>query len=113
MSKRRDQDYLSDILEAIKRIKIYTKGMTFSQFIKNNKTQDAVVRNIEVIGEATKHLSNEFRKKHPQVPWKEMAGIRDKMIHHYFGVNYEIVWTIVKQELTLLINQVKEISKKE
>jgi len=91
MSRRRDQDYLSDIQEAIARILMYIEGMTFEQFLKDSKTQDAVVRNLEVIGEATKNLSSHFKKAYPQIQWKDMAGVRDKMIHHYFGINYEIV----------------------
>jgi uncharacterized protein with HEPN domain len=65
---------------------------------------------LEVIGEATKNLSSNFKKAHPRIPWKDMAGVRDKMIHHYFGINYDIVWTISKEELANLSNQIKEIS---
>ena len=103
MSKRKDPDYLSDIREAIQRIAAYTAGMTFEQFMKDNKTQDAVVRNLEVIGEATKNLSDHLRKTSTQIPWRDLAGMRDKMIHHYFGINYEIVWTIVQEELSGLL----------
>jgi len=84
MSKRRDQDFLGDIREAIQRIAAYTEDMTYEQFMKDSKTQDAVIRNLEVIGEATKNLSDRLRKAHPQIPWRDLAGMRDKMIHHYF-----------------------------
>lgn len=84
MSDRRDRDYLGDIREAIKRIMIYTTGMTFEQFLEDNETQDAVIRNLEVIGEATKGLSEPLRRTHAHIPWKDLAGVRDKMIHHYF-----------------------------
>jgi uncharacterized protein with HEPN domain len=77
------------------------------------KTQDAVVRNLEIIGEATKNLSVNIRKSHPKVPWKNMMGMRDKMIHHYFGINYEIVWMISKAELTGLLPQIERILAKE
>jgi uncharacterized protein with HEPN domain len=82
MSKRRDQDFLSDICEAIQRIAVYTEGMTIRRFMKDIKTQDAVVHNREVIGEATKNLSSRLRRAYPKIPWKDLAGVRDKMIHH-------------------------------
>jgi len=109
MSKRRDRDYLSDIREAIQRIAAYTAGLNYEQFMQDNKTQDAVVRNLEIIGEATKNLSSHLRTTHPQIPWKDLAGLRDKMIHHYFGINYEIVWTIVKEDLPDLLSQIQDI----
>jgi uncharacterized protein with HEPN domain len=77
------------------------------------KAQDAVVRNLEIIGEATKNLSVNIRKSHPKVPWKDLMGMRDKMIHHYFGINYEIVWTIAKEELAGLLPQIERILAKE
>jgi uncharacterized protein with HEPN domain len=77
------------------------------------KAQDAVVRNFEIIGEATKNLSVNIRKSHPKVPWKDLMGMRDKMIHHYFGINYEIVWTIAKEELAGLLPQIERILAKE
>jgi uncharacterized protein with HEPN domain len=77
------------------------------------KAQDAVVRNLEIIGETTKNLSMNLRKSHPKVPWKNMMGMRDKMIHHYFGINYEIVWTISKEELAGLLPQIERILAKE
>jgi uncharacterized protein with HEPN domain len=113
MSKRRDSDYLSDIREGIHRILTYTAGLTYQQFMGDIKTQDAVVRNLEIIGEATKKLSIHIRKSYPKVPWKDMMGMRDKMIHHYFGVNYEIVWTISKEELIGLLPEFENILAKE
>lgn len=113
MSKRGDMEFLRDIREAIKRIEGYIEEMDYEEFLQDIKTQDAVVRNIEVIGEATKNISNELKGKYPQVPWKELAGVRDKLIHHYFGVNYDIVWTIVKEELPEIIFQIEEIFDKE
>jgi len=113
MSKRRDQDFLGDIQEAMRRIASYTEGMTYEQFMEDNKTQDAVIRNLEVIGEATKNLSSRLRRAHPQIPWKDLAGMRDKMIHHYFGINYEIVWTVAKEELPGLLPRIEDILTKE
>jgi len=71
------------------------------------------VRNLEVIGEATKNLSANLRKSHSDVPWKDLMGMRDKMIHHYFGINYEIVWTIAKEELAGLLPHIESILAKE
>jgi len=81
--------------------------------MNDTKTQDAVIRNLEVIGEATKNISNRLRKKYIQIPWKDMAGMRNKMIHHFFGINYDIVWTIVKEEIRKLLPEVQEIVEKE
>jgi uncharacterized protein with HEPN domain len=113
MSKRKDQDSLNDIREAMQRIATYTKGMSYKRFMKDIKTQDAVVRNLEVIGEATKNLSSPLRKAYPQIPWKDLAGVRDKMIHHYFGISYEIVWKIAREELPGLLPQLEAILKAE
>jgi uncharacterized protein with HEPN domain len=77
------------------------------------KTQDAVVRNLEIIGEAIKNISKGLKKKYPQIPWKDLSGVRDKLIHHYFGVNLDIVWNIVKEELPEVISQIEEILKTE
>ena len=112
MSKRADKECLSDIKEACRRIQSYIRKGNYESFLKDIKTQDAVVRNFEIIGEAAKNISGAFKKKHRRIPWKELAGTRDRLIHHYFGVNFDIVWTIVKQELPKLAIQIKEISKR-
>lgn len=113
MSKRRDREYLSDIHEALKRINTYTGQLNYKQFMNDTKTQDAVIRNLEVIGEATKNLSIRLRKKYIQIPWKDMAGMRDKMIHHYFGINYDIVWEIAKEQISKILSQIEGIIEKE
>ncbi|MBL8189370.1 MAG: DUF86 domain-containing protein [Acidobacteria bacterium] len=99
MSERTDRDFVQDIQEASRRIAEYTTGMSYEAFLADTKTQDAVVRNLEIIGEATKYLSEELRNQHSEIPWKSLAGVRDKLIHHYFGVNFDIVWQIVTVEL--------------
>ncbi len=109
MSERGFIESLSDILEAVKRIRIYTSGMDYETFMDDMKTRDAVVRNLEIIGEASKNVKNDFREKSPEVPWKEMAGMRDKLIHQYFGVNYEIVWTIIHEELPQVFDSINKI----
>lgn len=99
MSKRADQESLSDIREALQRIAAYVQDMTYEAFVQDTKTQDAVIRNLEIVGEAAKNLSEELRAAYPILPWKRMAGARDRLIHHYFGVNLDIVWQIVTSEL--------------
>ena len=110
MSKeRRNKEYLKDIKDSIERVTSYTEGLTYDEFMKDNKTQDAVVRNLEVIGEATKNLSDSLRKKHPQIPWRDLTGVRDKLIHGYFRIDYDIVWNIITKELPLLLPQIEEL----
>lgn len=113
MSERADNDFLRDVREAVRRIKTYTDAMTYDHFLVDIKTQDAVVRNVEIIGEATKSLSTGLREKYPNVPWKGMAGVRDRLIHHYFGVNMDIVWDIVTVELPTLESQIEAILQQE
>ncbi len=112
MSERADRDVLSDIQEAIRRIAVYTAGMTYEPFLADTKTQDAVIRNLEIIGEATKSLSEGLRAKHSGIPWKGMAGVRDRLIHHYFGVNLDIVWQIAVAELPDVASQLAGIQDK-
>lgn len=112
MSKRRDLDYLGDIKEAIELITDYTHRLTFDEFIKDRKTQDAVIRNLEIIGEATKNISGQVKRRYLQIPWRKFAGLRDKIIYHYFGIKYDIIWQ-VKEELSEIVLQVKEVINKE
>jgi uncharacterized protein with HEPN domain len=109
--KKRDKDFLGDIQEAIEMVSLYTKGLTYRKFLDDRKTQDAVIRNFEIIGEASKNISVGFKAKYPEVPWKKLAGLGDKLIHFYFGIDYKIVWNITKKELLGLRKQIKEIIK--
>lgn len=112
MSKKRsDKDFIGDIQEAMKAVALYTKGLTYKAFLEDRKTQDAVVRNFEVMGEAAKNISPAFRGKYPDVPWKEISGLRDKLIHFYFGIDYKIVWNITRKSLPKLRKQIKTIAK--
>jgi uncharacterized protein with HEPN domain len=113
MSERADEDLFRDIREAALRIKNYAAKMTYETFLADIKTQDAVIRNIEILGEATKSLSGDIRRKYRDVPWKSIAGIRDRLIHQYFGVNLDIVWDIVSTELPVLTSQVEQILRQE
>ncbi len=101
--------YLNDINEAIERIEIYIKDITFEEFSKNMLVIDAVVRNFEIIGEATKHIPTEIKTDNPLIKWKEMAGMRDKLVHEYFGVNIEILWKTAKNRLPTLKPLVKKL----
>ncbi len=92
-------DYLNDIFNSICEIEEFVKGMTFSKFVNDRKTVNAVIRSIEVMGEAAKSIPESFRRKHPNIPWKKMAGMRDKLIHEYFGVDLEIVWKMIGNNL--------------
>ncbi len=107
---RRDKDYLSDIQDAIQRILAYTEGLSYEQFLADRKTQDAVIRNLQVIGEAVKKLSASIRKAHARVPWKTMAGMRDRIVHEYFGINCDVVWTVARQELPRLVPEIESLS---
>ena len=91
MHKRGDNEYLKDILIACENILEYTEGYEFNKFMKDRKTQDAVLRNIEIMGEAVKNISNNLKRKHPNVEWYEIARTRDKLIHSYFGVDLDVV----------------------
>jgi len=111
--KRRDKVFVGDLKEAIEMIGLYTKGLTYKDFLQDRKTQDAVVRNFEVIGEASKNISAGFKAKYPDILWKTIAGLRDKLIHFYFGIDYKIVWNITKKELPKLKKQINSILKSE
>jgi uncharacterized protein with HEPN domain len=100
--------YLSNIKECIERIEEYTKGGK-EEFMQNKMIQDAVIRNFEIIGEATKRLSPELRSQYSDVPWQQMAGLRDVLIHDYLKVNLNLVWQIIEQNLSDLKRQVTAI----
>ncbi|MBF0338959.1 MAG: DUF86 domain-containing protein [Nitrospirae bacterium] len=93
---RKTSLYLKDMLDAMTAIERFVTGIGYEEFRDDDKTSSAVIRKFEIIGEATKHITQEIRIKYPQIPWKEMAGFRDKLIHFYFGVNFELVWDTIK-----------------
>jgi len=100
--------YLEDMVEAINCIEDYTQGMSYEDFVKDKKTIDAVVRNFEIIGEAAKNVPNEVRKNYSNLPWKEMSGMRDKLIHAYFGVKLDVLWKTIKERLSAVKLLVEE-----
>jgi len=105
MTMRDYQFYVKDILDAMEAIDTFAAGMEFDQFKADDKTSSAVIRKFEIIGEAAKHIPDSIRDKYPDVPWKEMAGMRDKLIHFYMGVKYELVWQTIKD----VIPQIKPV----
>jgi uncharacterized protein with HEPN domain len=109
MSDYKEQAFLRDILEAARRVFSYTRDMRYDEFLADHKTQDAVMRNLEIIGEATKNLSEALRQKAPQIPWRSIARMRDKLIHHYFGVNLDVVWNVIQEDLAELVNTVNSL----
>jgi len=105
--------FLKHMLDAINLIKSYLKDKSYEEFKSNRMLQDAVIREIEIIGEATKNLSVEFRNKYPKIPWRQIAGMRDKLIHGYFGVDLDAVWDTATKDIPLLREKLQEILKEE
>lgn len=95
VEERDSVDFLMDILDSIEKIENFVEGFDFEEFSKDQKTIYAVLRALEIIGEATKNLPNSLKVEHPEVPWRNMAGFRDKVVHGYFGVDLEVVWDTV------------------
>lgn len=91
--------YVADILESIGKIEQYTNGISRDDFMANSQVQDAVLRRLEIIGEGVKGIGEEVRSKYPAIPWKEIAGLRDVLIHGYFGVKLERVWKVIEEDL--------------
>lgn len=99
----RDEGWLLDILTAARRVMKYGEGQTEESFRKSQLTQDAILRQLTIIGEAAKRISPEFRAEHPDIPWRRITGFRDVVVHEYFRVNLEEVWRIVRQDVPELV----------
>jgi uncharacterized protein with HEPN domain len=99
MSKRDAGIILEDIRDAMRKVSTYVEGMDLAAFMADEKTVDAVVRNISVIGEAAKQLPENFKERHPEIPWAQMAGMRNRIVHDYAGVDLEIVWRVITEAM--------------
>lgn len=109
MFERDPKLYLDDINESIKLIDRYIKGMDFSDFAEDRTIQDAVMRRLEIIGEACKNLEKHFKEKYPKIPWQLINGMRNRLAHEYFGIQEDLVWKTIKQSLPELKKQIAKI----
>ena len=103
--------YLKDILEAISAIEKFVKGVDFEDFKINDEKSSAVIRKFEIIGEAAKNLPENIKKKYNSIPWRDMAGMRDRLIHFYFGIKYELVWETIKKDIPKIKSLIKKVLK--
>jgi uncharacterized protein with HEPN domain len=110
MKDREIRDYINDLIESCEDILSFTKGLSYSDFVSDKRTVNAVIRSLEVIGEATKNLPISFRNKYPNIPWKQMAGMRDKLIHEYFGIDKQMVWQSIEKHIPYILPLLKEIT---
>lgn len=102
-------DYLEDMRASALEVRDFTRGMSFEEFLQDRKTVNAVIRSLEVLGEAAKRIPEDVRVKHPDIPWQDIAGMRDKLIHEYHGVDLEIVWNTVQEDIPALLPQIEKV----
>ncbi len=101
--------YLDDIREACEKIMRYSQGLDLDQFVQDEKTFDAVVRNLEIIGEAAKHIPPAVRARYPEVEWNKIASLRDIVAHEYFGLDEDILWDLVQNRIPVLLDRIRQI----
>ncbi len=109
MSKRSPRLLLEDIIGSANKILAYTEGLTYEQFLADDKTIDAVIRNFEIIGEAANRLPEEIRDQYPNIDWHRIRGFRNRIVHDYMGIDYKIVWLIKENFLPPVITEIKKI----
>ncbi|MEK6915583.1 MAG: DUF86 domain-containing protein [Nanoarchaeota archaeon] len=109
MNIKEDSVFIMHIIDSIKAIEDFSKNLSREKLNLDRLRQSAIVREIEIIGEASKNISEDFKKKHIEIPWKGIIGTRDKMIHHYFGINLDVVWEIIKENLPDLKKKLSKI----
>lgn len=110
-NKREFRDYINDVIEATTNIQGFIQDMNYDLFFQDKKTSYAAIRGLEIIGEATKKIPEEIKKKYPNIPWKEISGMRDKIAHEYFGVDLKIVWQTIIEDLPVYEKAIKKIKK--
>ena len=110
--RREFEDYLRDIADAMGKAQQFVKNLSYKEFKEDDKTVFAVVRALEIVGEATKNIPNDIRNDHPQIPWKDMAGMRDVLIHDYFGADVETVWLTVTEKIPQVKPMIEKILEK-
>ena len=109
MSKRKPDVYLQDIFESIQQIEEYLDDVNENEFYQNSEKQDAVLRRLEIIGEAVKHISDDIRNEYDEIPWRKIAGMRDIIIHEYFGVTLSMIWVVTQRDLPDLKSKIQDI----
>jgi uncharacterized protein with HEPN domain len=109
MSDRAPDLLINDIIESAEKIFQYTAGLNYTQFTADDKTVDAVIRNFEIIGEAANRLSDEFKEEHSNIDWFRIRGFRNRIVHHYFGVDYRILWQIIETFLPEMVATIKKL----
>ena len=107
MSKRDNVLLIHDMIESVQKIMTYTRDMSFDQFKSDSKTVDAVIRNFEVIGEAATRLTENYKNNNPEIEWSHLRGFRNRIVHEYFGIDLEIVWHIIEENLPELLTVLK------
>jgi len=101
--------YLKNIVDAMEAIESFVKGFKLDEFERDDKTSSAVIRKFEIIGEATKRIPEDLRQRYPKIPWKEMAGMRDKLMHFYFGIDYKLIWQTINQRIPRIKPIIRQI----
>lgn len=104
--------YFDDIIEAIEKVLKYTEGQNIEEFSADSKTVDAVIRNFLIIGEAVKHIPEIIKEQNPEIPWRGMAGMRDKLVHEYYGIKYDVIWDTIINKLPNTKTLMEELLKK-
>jgi uncharacterized protein with HEPN domain len=107
--KRDIRLFVKDIISAMDSIEKFVSGMTIDVLEKDDKTSSAVIRKFEIIGEATKHIPDALRRKHSEIPWSRMSGMRDRLVHAYFGIDYKLVWDAIKLEIPNLKSKLEKM----
>ncbi|MGE8204625.1 HepT-like ribonuclease domain-containing protein [Heyndrickxia sp. NPDC080065] len=107
--QREPKVFLEDILSSAIKVEKYTRGLSFEDFIDNDLVYDAVIKNILVIGEATKNIPKDIRQSNPHIEWRKMAGMRDMMIHGYFSINFQIIWDVVQNKIPEFKQQIEQL----